>query len=73
VLAYPLVTLLVIIVTANHYWLDAIGGLVIFSVGAIVGWGFHRWNQDRLNRNWARTHSVEPPPDSGSATVRMST
>ena len=60
VLAYPLVTLLVIIVTANHYWLDAVGGLVIFAVGAIVGWGFHRWNQDRLDRNWARTHAVEP-------------
>ena len=28
VLAYPLVTLLVIIVTANHYWIDAVGGLV---------------------------------------------
>ena len=57
VLAYPLVTTLVIIVTANHYWLDAVGGLVIFALGAIVGWGIHRWNQDRLDRAWQRDHA----------------
>ena len=64
VLAYPLLTLLVIIVTANHFWLDAVGGLVIFSVGAIVGWGIHRWNQERLDREWLREHakSVAAPP-----------
>jgi hypothetical protein len=73
VLAYPLVTLLVIIVTANHYWLDAVGGLVIFAVGAIVGWGFHRWNQDRLNRNWAHKHTVDPPNDRDGTAVSMTT
>jgi hypothetical protein len=57
VLAYPLVTTLVIIVTANHYWIDAVGGLVIFAVGAIVGWGIHRWNQDRLDRAWNLEHA----------------
>jgi hypothetical protein len=51
------VTTLVIIVTANHYWLDAVGGLVIFALGAIVGWGIHRWNQDRLDRAWQRDHA----------------
>jgi hypothetical protein len=62
VLAYPMVTLLVIIVTANHYWIDAVGGLVIFAVGAIVGWGFHRWNQDRLDRNWTHRYAGVTPP-----------
>jgi PAP2 superfamily len=61
VLAYPLLTFFVIIVTANHYWIDAVGGLVIFAVGAIVGWGLHRWNQERLDRTWVR-HHVRPVP-----------
>jgi PAP2 superfamily len=66
VLAYPMVTLLVIIVTANHYWLDAVGGVVIFAVGAIVGWGIHRWNQDRLDRAWEERHPG-PPARLGNA------
>ncbi|CAN0240177.1 unnamed protein product [Phaeothamnion confervicola] len=30
---YPLLTLFAIVVTANHYWLDAVGGAVIFGGG----------------------------------------
>ena len=33
VFLYPLATLFSIIVTANHYWIDGVGGLVVFSVG----------------------------------------
>jgi hypothetical protein len=58
VLAYPLLTVMVIIVTANHYWLDAVGGIAIFAVGAIIGWGLHRWNQRRLDRAWEREHGI---------------
>jgi hypothetical protein len=50
VLAYPLLTLFCIIVTANHYWLDGVGGLIVFFLGLIAGWGMHRWNQNRLYR-----------------------
>ncbi len=50
VLLYPLATLFCIIVTANHYWLDGVGGLVVFAVGAFIGWGVHRWNQNRLDQ-----------------------
>ncbi len=32
-LAYPVVTCFAIIVTANHYWLDAAGGAVVLGVG----------------------------------------
>ena len=53
VLAYPALTLFCIVVTANHYWIDGVGGLVIFALGAIIGWGLHRWNQDRLDRAFA--------------------
>lgn len=50
VLAYPLATMFCIIVTANHFWLDGVGGLLAFAVGALLGWGLHRWNQNRLDR-----------------------
>jgi hypothetical protein len=33
VVAYPFVTLFAIIVTANHYWLDAAGGALILTAG----------------------------------------
>ena len=32
---YPLATLFCIIVTANHFWLDGVGGLLAFGVGAL--------------------------------------
>jgi hypothetical protein len=35
--SYPACTLFAIIVTGNHYWLDAAGGAVIFAIGAVVG------------------------------------
>ncbi|HZX53480.1 MAG TPA: phosphatase PAP2 family protein, partial [Ilumatobacteraceae bacterium] len=33
---YPMMTLLAIIVTANHYWLDAAGGAVIFLAASQI-------------------------------------
>ena len=70
VLAYPMITLLVITVTANHFWLDAVGGVVIFAAGAIIGWGIHRWNQDRLDRAWLVEHAVAGPVDDSNAQHR---
>jgi hypothetical protein len=57
VLLYPAATLFAIVVTANHFWLDGIGGLVVFGVGALIGWGLHRWNQERLDRKFATQHA----------------
>jgi hypothetical protein len=65
VLAYPLLTLFCIIVTANHYWLDGAGGLVVFFLGLLAGWGMHRWNQNRLYRKEvaALDSRASAPPD----------
>jgi hypothetical protein len=52
VFLYPLATLFCIIVTANHFWLDGLGGLFCFAVGTLSGWGLHRWNQARLDRKF---------------------
>nr|WP_097229131.1 phosphatase PAP2 family protein [Streptomyces zhaozhouensis] len=37
---YPAVTLLVIVATANHFWLDAVGGMICLAVGFLVA---HLW------------------------------
>jgi hypothetical protein len=49
VFLYPVATLFCIIVTANHYWIDGVGGLLCFGVGTLTGWWLHRWNQRRLD------------------------
>ena len=36
--AYPWLTLFAIVVTANHYWLDAIGGVVVLAGGYGIAW-----------------------------------
>jgi hypothetical protein len=43
---YPLLTLFCIVVTGNHYFLDAIGGMVVWGVGMKLG--------ERLDRFVAR-------------------
>ncbi|MEI7592495.1 MAG: phosphatase PAP2 family protein [Actinomycetes bacterium] len=35
-IAYPVVTTLVVIITANHYLLDAVGGAIIFAIGYLI-------------------------------------
>ena len=32
-IAYPLITLACIVLTANHYWIDGLGGLVCLAAG----------------------------------------
>lgn len=44
--AYPLLTLFTIIVTANHFWLDAVGGAAALAVGAVIA----RWLTARFDR-----------------------
>ena len=35
-IVYPVVTLTVIVLTANHYFLDAVGGFVVLGIGWVV-------------------------------------
>jgi hypothetical protein len=35
-LLYPVVTLVVIVATANHFWLDAVGGMICLAFGCAV-------------------------------------
>jgi hypothetical protein len=52
ILVYPAATTFAIVVTANHFWLDAAGGALVLGVGALVGF--------RLAAATAR-HPVEEP------------
>ena len=38
IVLYPIATLFCILVTANHYWLDAVGGLVTLAGGFLLGY-----------------------------------
>ncbi|MEV7086718.1 phosphatase PAP2 family protein [Streptomyces sp. NPDC093085] len=40
-LLYPALTLLVIVATANHFWLDAVGGMVCLAFGFGLSYGWY--------------------------------
>jgi len=48
VAAYPVATLFAVIVTGNHFWLDAAGGLVALGAGSLLA--------SVLVRTWVRLH-----------------
>lgn len=46
--AYPVATLFAVIVTGNHYWIDALGGVAVLGAGVLLGRtladAWHRWS-----------------------------
>ncbi|MCX2967785.1 MULTISPECIES: phosphatase PAP2 family protein [Streptomyces] len=38
---YPVLTLVVIVATANHFWLDAVGGVLCLAVGFALAWWWY--------------------------------
>ncbi|MEV6160340.1 phosphatase PAP2 family protein [Streptomyces sp. NPDC052052] len=54
-LLYPAVTLLVIVSTANHFWLDALGGMVCLAFGYVVSYAWYGALTHQLPRR------VQPP------------
>ena len=53
---YPIATLFCIVVTANHYFLDAVGGLVCLGLGYVFGKALDDWWQQ--HRPGARVAAV---------------
>jgi hypothetical protein len=47
---YPLVTLTVIVCTANHFWLDAVGGVICLAFGFALSFGWYGRIAYRLPR-----------------------
>ena len=59
-LLYPLVTLTVIVSTGNHFWMDAVGGVVCLGFGfGIARLIYHQWVY-RLPRTPAREDDPRP-------------
>ncbi len=52
-IAHPIATFFCIVVTANHYWLDAVGGLVILGAGFVAA--------RALTDFWAKRNAVPAP------------
>ncbi len=72
VLIYPLATLFCIVVTGNHFWVDGLGGILAFAIGALLGWGLHRWNQNRLDRRQELDDMLSERSGHGRRSVRLS-
>jgi PAP2 superfamily len=47
VIAYPVLTLFDIMVTANHYWIDGVGGLVCLGAGYLIARAATGWYESR--------------------------
>jgi PAP2 superfamily len=58
---YPFVTLLAIVVTANHYFLDAVGGAAVLAVGFLIGRGITRICDRHRRPDADRTASATSP------------
>ena len=50
---YPVATFFAIIITANHFWLDAVGGAVVLLIGWQLGTRLAIWNEHRIARELA--------------------
>ena len=59
IILHPLATLFCILVTANHYWIDGLGGLVTLAFGFLLA--------RALTRFWERRASAAAPPPDSSA------
>lgn len=44
---YPALTLVAVTVTANHFWLDSMGGALVLGAGWYAGTRFTRWTERR--------------------------
>ncbi|MEU2114455.1 phosphatase PAP2 family protein [Streptomyces sp. NPDC016459] len=53
---YPMATLVVIVATANHFWLDAVGGLICLAFGFLVSYFWYGSRPHHLPK------LVEPTP-----------
>jgi hypothetical protein len=66
---YPVLTLTVIISTANHFWLDGVGGVVCLAIGFTVAYLIYGKWVYRLPRVPARV-TTSPPATAATASSR---
>ncbi|MEU0388702.1 phosphatase PAP2 family protein [Streptomyces chartreusis] len=59
-LLYPALTLVVIVATANHFWLDAVGGMLCLAFGFAVAGLWYGRQPYALPRDVPRRHAETP-------------
>jgi hypothetical protein len=64
VIAYPIFTLFDIMVTANHYWIDGLGGLACLGVGYLLARILTSWYENR----WGPVVLTEAQPAAAAVT-----
>ena len=67
---YPIATLFAILVTANHFWLDAVGGALVLGVGYVLGTYFIYAGPSLRGSAWLSRKAADP---SESATDAVGT
>ncbi|MEV8312826.1 phosphatase PAP2 family protein [Streptomyces sp. NPDC059900] len=60
-LLYPTATLIVIVATANHFWLDAVGGMICLAFGFGVAWLWYGTQPHKLPREVAAPAPARTP------------
>jgi hypothetical protein len=60
VLLYPFTTFFCILVTGNHFWIDALGGLAAFGAGHLLARALTSWNEQRFLRREQRLAATAP-------------
>jgi hypothetical protein len=63
---YPMLTLFCIVVTANHYWIDGVGGLVCLAAGYAVARAVTNRRRGRAGADGA---DRVPPPEPAATTT----
>ena len=71
-MVYPAVTLVVIVATANHFWLDAVGGMICLGFGFAVSYLWYGALPQRLPKQVEsrRVQASGPPAHSEAETDR---
>jgi hypothetical protein len=68
---YPAATVFCIMITANHYWLDAVGGWVALAIGWLIGSRLAAWTAgrraDRTATDGPSAHSADGPSADGAS------
>ncbi|WP_372501088.1 phosphatase PAP2 family protein [Streptomyces meridianus] len=72
-LIYPLLTLVVIVATANHFWLDAVGGLICLAFGYGVAFAWYGCLPHRLPRHVAPVRRTVVCSSAASPRTRTAT
>lgn len=62
--SYPVATTIVVVITANHYFLDAVGGALVIGAGLLLAVTFTRAGRTPGGGGWSRPAAMSERPRS---------